>query len=307
MKEHALNQQTRKLNSPTHLLAHLAMILFALLIAGSFTLGDITVNHISPFALNIIRFFIACFLMGAVASIHHKQWPPFPSNPGQILILGGLMATYFTLMFVALSISDPVSTGSVFTLIPFMSAAFGWIFLGQRVRPIIWLSLFIAACGAIWVIFRGDGNRLMNLEIGRGELIFLIGCASHAAYAPLVKKFGPGLSLTQYSFWTLTATLVCLCAVGLPSMFETHWMTLPIIVWLTIGYLSVFTTTITFFLLQYASLKLPPAKVLAYGYLTPGFIIILEGLAGHGWVSLSVAAGALVTIVGLIILALSVD
>ena len=42
-------------------------------------------------------------------------------------ILGGLLAGYFILMFEALRLTDPVSTGAVFTLTPIMSAGFGWL------------------------------------------------------------------------------------------------------------------------------------------------------------------------------------
>ena len=54
-------------------------------------------------------------------------------------------------------------------------------------------------------------------------------------------------------------------------------------------------------------LRLPSAKVIAYGYLTPAFVILFEGLAGHGWPTLSVVAGALVTVLGLVVLAVVPD
>ena len=69
----------------------------------------------------------------------------------------------------------------------------------------------------------------------------------------------------------------------------------------------VFTTAGTFFLLQFAALRLPAAKVLAYNYLTPTFVILYEGLLGHGWTSASVVAGALVTVLGLAVMALAPD
>ena len=55
------------------------------------------------------------------------------------------------------------------------------------------------------------------------------------------------------------------------------------------------------------SLRLPAAKVFGYGYLTPAFIIVLEGLLGHGWASAMVMAGALVIVMVLVVLALTPD
>jgi hypothetical protein len=67
------------------------------------------------------------------------------------------------------------------------------------------------------------------------------------------------------------------------------------------------TTAFTFLLLQYASMRLPADKVLGYGYLTPSFVIVLEGLLGHGWAAPAVILGALVTAAGLIVMGLLKD
>ncbi len=288
-------------------MGHLAMLLFAILIAGSFSIGHLAAPHIAPAALNGVRFVIATIILGLAVFFSTGRVPRLPSSPWQILLLGALMATYFILMFTALRITGPVSTAAVFTLIPFMSAVFGWVFLRQVSRPIVLVSLVVAAAGSIWMIFNGDLDAIMAFDIGRGELIFLIGCACHAAYAPLVKKFNSGTSVIEFTFWTLAATTFWIIVVGFGDVASTDWVALPDIVWWAIAYLSVFTTAITFFLVQFASMRLLATKVLAYGYLTPGVIILIEGVIGHGWVSLSVAFGAGATIAGLLFLALAPD
>ena len=95
------------------LLGHLAGLSFALLIAGSFSVGDLAVEHFGPAALNAVRFAIAVLILLAVNFALFKRFPPWPVQPWRFIIFGGLMATYFILMFVALSISTPVSTGAV--------------------------------------------------------------------------------------------------------------------------------------------------------------------------------------------------
>ncbi|MCO5134051.1 MAG: DMT family transporter [Phyllobacteriaceae bacterium] len=288
-------------------LGHLAMLLFAVLIAGSFSIGDQAAPHIAPAALNALRFFLAALMMGGIAYAVTGKVPGWPQSPWRFVILGGLMAIYFVLMFVALRITGPVSTGAVFTLIPLMSAGFGWLFLRQKTRPVVMVSLLVAAAGAIWVIFRGDINAILGFEVGRGEAIFFIGCACHAAYAPLVRKFNRGEPTVAYSFYTLAAVCIWVTLAGLPDIAATDWAGLPAIVWIAIAYLFIFTTALTFFLLQFAALRLPASKVLAYGYLTPAFVIVLEGLIGHGWVNASVLAGALVTAGALLVLAFAPD
>ena len=285
---------------------HLAMMLFAVLISGSFTLGSMAVPFIEPGAINTVRFLFACVVMGGLVYFT-KGGIKIPSAPWRFMLLGGLMGAYFVLMFVALQTASPVSTAAVFTLIPLMSTGFGYFILKQTTRPVVIVSLLIAAIGAIWVIFRGNIGALLGFEVGNGEMIFFIGCIMHAAYSPLVKRLNRGESVMVFTFWTLVATAFWIGLYGMGEVIATNWSDLPAIVWITIFYLAVFTTAGTFFLLQYAALRLPSSKVLAYGYLTPSIIIMLEGVIGHGWVGLPVAFGALVTIVGLIIMNLAPD
>jgi len=288
-------------------LGHLAMLTFSILIAGSFSIGYQAAPHIAPAALNAIRFIFATLFMAVTVFALLKRAPRFSRDLWLVLILGALMATYFILMFVALQITNPISTGAVFTLIPFMSAVFGWLFLGMVTGSRLIASLLIAASGSIWMIFKGDINALLAFEVGRGELIFLFGCACHAAYAPLVKRFNKGTPVVEFTFWTLAATTLWILVYGAGDIISTPWLDLPQIVWWAIAYLSVFTTAVTFFLVQFASMRLHASKVMSYGYLTPGVIILIEGVIGNGWTSFSVGLGAIATIIGLILLVLSPD
>ena len=46
--------------------------------------------------------------------------------------MGALMAVYFVTMFIALTMTLPVATSAVFTLVPLMTAGTAWFLLGQR-------------------------------------------------------------------------------------------------------------------------------------------------------------------------------
>jgi drug/metabolite transporter (DMT)-like permease len=288
------------------LMAHLAMLAYALLIAGSFSFGALAAPHVPPAALNAARFLAATLLMAALFLATSRRLR-FPAAPWRFLLLGGLMAAYFVLMFVALRITDPVSTGAVFTLIPFMAAVFGFFLLGQRTRIAVWAGLLIAAIGALSVIFRGDLARAIEFHIGRGEAIFFVGCACQALYAPLVRLLRRGESVFEFTVWTLAGCTLCLAPFAVPELAETQWLSLGWVVWAAIAYLVIGATALSFFLLQYGSMHLPAAKVFPYAYLTPSFVIVLEIAIGHGWPPAAIAAGALVTVLGLIVIVAAPD
>ena len=85
-------------------------------------------------------------------------------------------------------------------------------------------------------------------------------------------------------------------------MLGTDWIALPAIVWITIIYVAVAASSATFVLLQFATLRLPSAKVMAYTYLTPSWVILWEIALGNGAPRPLILGGVGLTIVALYLL-----
>jgi drug/metabolite transporter (DMT)-like permease len=165
----------------------------------------------------------------------------------------------------------------------------------------------LGAAGALWVIAGGDAATLMGLRIGRGEAIFFVGCAAHALYTPLVPRLNRGEPVLPFTVGVLGAGALILLAIAAPALPSVDWAVLPMIVWTTLAYLAVVTTATTFFLLQYAALRLPAGKAMAWGYATPAFVALYEGLAGRGWPAWPTWAGVAAIVAALTALALMRD
>ncbi|MBY6088900.1 DMT family transporter [Maritimibacter alkaliphilus] len=281
---------------------HLAMLLFSILVAGSFSLGGLAAPHVSALALNAVRFMLAVALLGIAALLTTGLPRSALAAPWRYPLLGGIYSLYFVLMFVGLKTAHPVSASAVFTLMPLMAVVTGWLIMRQVAGPKVLLALMIGALGAIWVIFRGDLSALARLQIGRGEAIYLLGCVAHATYTPMVPWLNRGERPLVFSFWVLLAGAVLVTLVGWGEIRATDWAALPAIVWITIVYTAVFATAITFVLMQYASLRLTAAKVLAYTYLTPTWVILWELALGHGAPPLLSVGGILLSFVAIAML-----
>lgn len=287
---------------------HAAMLLFAALIAGAFSFGKRATPYIDPGALTALRFILAaCVMSAAIAVLGVKIERRYAKAPWRYLILGGLMGGYFVLMFEALKTAQPVSTSAIFTLIPAMSTVFGWVLMRQRPPPSMVVALAIGAVGALWVIFRADMSALLAFDVGAGEKIFFVGCICHALYAPMVPRLNRGEPVLVYSLGAIIGAIVVVGLYALRPALATDWSALPGIVWITVAYLAVFTTALTFALLQFAAMKLPSGKVMAYGYLTPAFVTLYEGLLGKGWPAPMVWVGVLLILSALVILLLGRD
>jgi drug/metabolite transporter (DMT)-like permease len=295
---------------------HLAMLCFSALVAGSFSLGSLAAPLISPLALTAVRFVLAGALVGAAAGLTGglaggglagggragRSAAAAFRAPWRQGVLGALLATYFVLMFEGLKTASALSTAAVFTLSPLMAAGFGLAILGQRLTRRMAAALAVGGIGALWVILQGDPAALLRLEIGRGEAIYLAGCVAHAAYATLVRRLNRGETALVFTFGAMVAGAVLLLAAGWHEIAATDWGALPAVVWVTLAYLVVASTAASFVLMQAASLRLPSAKVMAYTYLVPSWVIGWEMALGRGHPPAIVLGGIALTVLALIML-----
>ncbi|NEY92198.1 DMT family transporter [Tabrizicola oligotrophica] len=281
---------------------HLAMLAFSALVAGSFSLGAMAAPYVSPAALTVLRFALAGSLVGAAAlattGIPRSTWVA----PWRYLVLGSMLAAYFVLMFKGLQTAEAISTAAVFTLTPIMAAGFGWLLLRQITTRRMALALVVGAAGALWVIFRADLAALMKFQIGSGEIIYFWGCVAHAIYAPMVRKLNRGEPALVFTFGMMVAGFALLVLWGWRDVVETDWANLPGIVWICLIYVSVAASSMTFVLLQYATLRLPSAKVMAYTYLVPSWVILWEIALGRTPPPAMVLGGVALTVLALLLL-----
>ena len=278
------------------------MLLFSALVAGSFSLGGQIANEVAPATLNAVRFWLAAGVIGLAALMSTGMTRGAFAASWRYAVLGGLFGTYFVLMFEGLKTAPPVSAAAVFTLTPVIAAGFGWLLLRQVATPRILLALGIGAVGALWVIFRADLAALKAFAIGRGEVIYFIGCICHALYTPMVRKLNRGEPAVVFTFGTLVAGATLLTVFGWRDIAATAWTQLPGMVWFTLFYLSFFASAASFVLLQTATLRLPSSKVMAYTYLVPTWVIGWEAALGQGLPSPVILGGAGLTMIALALL-----
>lgn len=282
---------------------HAAMLLFSVLIAGSFSLGAMTANEIDPGAFTAARFLVAAAVLAALVLARGLRIRrAHAAAPWRYLVLGGLYAAYFVLMFEGLKTAPPVATAAVFTLTPILTGLFGWLLLRQAMTGRMVLALAIGGAGALWVIFRGDPAALAAFGFGRGEAIYFVGCVAHALLTPLLRRFGRGEPpVISTLFITLTgAALLVVWSWG--AIGAVDWGALPAVVWVTLAYTAVFASAATFVLIQYAAQRLPAAKVMAYTYLVPSWVILWEIALGRGAPPLLVLGGVALTVAALAVL-----
>ena len=281
---------------------HLAMAAFSAMVAGSFSLGALVANDVAPTALNAVRFAIAAAVLAALVIAGPGFRRAHIRAPWRYLVLGGVFSIYFALMFEGLKTAPPVSAGAIFTLTPLMTAGFAWLILRQVLTRRMTLALSIGAAGAVWVVFRADWAALLAFDPGRGEAIYFAGCFAHAAFIPLLRRFNRGEPSLVATTYVCASCGLMLALAGAGEIARTDWAALSAKVWWVIVYLAVFASAVSFFMMQYAAQVLPSSKVMAYTYLTPGWIILWELALGHGLPPALVLPGFALSVLALALL-----
>ncbi len=281
--------------------SHAAMLAVSALVAGSFSLGAMAAPHIAPLALTTLRFALAAVVLWAYLRVRGERVPAAAFHAlWRYILLGGLFSLYFVLMFEGLKTARPVSAAAVYATTPLVTAGFGWLLLGQRPSVRMAVAVWIAALGALWVIFRADIAALLSFQLGQGEAIYFLGCVAHSLYIPLIRILNRGEGALIFTLGTVIGAMVGLTLAGLPALVATDWAALPPIVWITILYTAVFATAASFALTQFASLRIPAANVMAYTYLVPVWVILWEIALGAGGPPVMILPGIALILLALI-------
>jgi len=282
--------------------AHLAMLLFALLVSTSFTVGAAITDALDPVALTFLRFIVAAAIFGFLLSIRETWHLPGARDFARYGIIGLLLVIFFVTMFEALRLSSSISLSAVFTLVPLMTALVSRLILKQRPSLVLMVGLLVAALGALWVIFEGSIDDLVGFSVETGEIVFFVGCVAYSIYSPAVRKLHRGESIMALTFWTIVASTTILAVYGFDVITQTRWDLVPGSVYAGIVYLGIATTAVSFFLIKFASMHLPAAKVMAYTYLIPALVVAQLAILGAAWPPLTVMAGIGVITIAMLVL-----
>ena len=257
------------------------MLLATLLAASSFPVGKAITMDMDPALLTLLRFMLATLFFLPFVVRHYKLKLPERHTISRYSMVSGTLVAFFWFMFLALRYTSPLNTSVIFTLVPGISWIYSALLLKERLGLIRVSALVMALFGALWVIFSGDLRQLFTLSLNKGDALFFLGCLILAFYTPLIKLFHKGEPMVIMTFWILATGCCWLLLFTIPQLLHTAWKTIAPRTWLGICYLAVFATIITFFLTQWSVLRLGPTRVMAYSYLYPPCILMMNILLGH--------------------------
>jgi drug/metabolite transporter (DMT)-like permease len=236
---------------------HCLMLLASIIVSSSFTVGEAITHGLEPAVLLLVRYVVAVLCLAPILVLHHGFSLPSARKLCGYSLISASTVGFFWCMFESLRYTSALNTSVIFTLVPGIS-------------------------GIYRVIFRGDINRLLSLDVNHGDLLFLAGCFMMAAYTPLVKSLHQQESMVVMTFWVLATGTLWLLLLAFSGLSVVDWRGVAPKVWAGIVYLAVFSTIITFYLTHISTLYLGPTRVMAYSYFYPAFVLVINWALGKG-------------------------
>jgi len=257
---------------------HLIMLVWAALVASSFPVAALFTPELSASLLVGIRFLLAGMLMWIIRPRDLRlplgAWLSYG-------LLGLLLAGNFVVMFVALRYAEPLNLAAIYICLPLIAYLMSVLLGMERLGLSRTLLLLGVALAALVILARADFKNLLQLEFGFGEQIYLIACVLSAAYNTLSRYFTDRQWIAADPYLTTCFSLIAGgLLIAIPDLWRTdfnhffHLLTLNDA--LALGYLTLFTSLATFWLLQICALQLPPSMLSAYSYQAPLLYLLAE-------------------------------
>lgn len=252
--------------------AHLGMLLWALIVGASFPAVGLLSEGLPPLLLTAMRFAIAAL---AMLPFTRRAGRLLPGKAGLLLYaaLGLCQAGFFGIMFWAAHRVSALSMSALFVSMPLLAYGTGRLIGVERRAGGLLAILALGAIGALALALAQTGGDMAQLQFGWAEGFFFVGCIASALY-PVLSKWGLSHGVLSVNpavrtFWSLATGGVIIALAGLASEPVALMGRMQLRDVVLVAYLGVFSSGVTFLLMQRGTGVLTPGAVTAYSYLVP--------------------------------------
>lgn len=276
--------------------SHLIVLLATFLVGGSFIVSQKLSGIINPISITLLRFVIASIILTPIIFMNKKYIKKIIPTFKRAMIISFFYSLFFIGLFKALEYTTALNTGTIFTLVPFITAVFSIFIFKQKISLMSYLVYFIGIIGTSMVVFRGNLELFLSLSLNNGDIIFLLAIFSMALYSICMKYFHKeDDELIVLVFMTLFGGVIWMSLSLIIFDIPLNWTKIGSEEFLYIIYLSILATLVTSYLYQRGIIFLGPKKVMAYVYLNPATIIIISYFTIHEEINTFIFIGILIS------------
>ena len=249
--------------------AHILLLLVNLFYGANYTIAKEAMPHfIQPFGFILIRVVSAVVVFTLLQKlffpekVHKEDW-------FRLFLCGVFGVAVNQLMFFkGLNLTTPINAALMMIMTPIIVMVIATISRVERLTSRKIGGIVLAAAGAAIIIAWGQ-HITVGSSTAMGDFFVLINASSFALYLVLVKplmlKYHP-LTVIR---WAFTFGALFVIPAGFEELQAVEWSTFPTRIWMSVFYVIVFATFLTYLLNVFALRKVNPSVVGIYIYLQP--------------------------------------
>lgn len=254
---------------------HPALALVGLIYGANYNIAKIALNgYIPPFTFIAIRVSIATAVLWLLHRFVVNE--SIQSRSDFIALfkcsIFGVVVNQL-LFFQGLSLTTAINASIIMTSTPILIVIMSYFVLKERVGKRKLMGLLAGLSGAVLIIYKKDLN--FNHETFIGDVCVFVNAFSYGYYLvivkPLMSKYHP-LTVVK---WIFTFGVIFVIPFGVFQMDELATEVYPLKVWMSIGYVILFTTVLVYWLNALTLGYVSASIVGMYIYVQPLFATFL--------------------------------
>ena len=248
---------------------HLALLSAGLIYGANYTIAKEAMPHyIQPFGFILIRVVCAALLFTTIHFLIIKE-KVARKDMVRLFFCGIFGVALNQLMFFkGLNLTTPINASLMMITAPITVLILSAILKTEKLTLIKSIGITLGASGAFLIIFWEKEIAFTSIT-AMGDIFVLVNASSYAAYLVLVKPLMSRYHPITVIKWIFLFGSIFVVPVGFEEFGQIQWSSLPISIWLVIGYVVLFTTFFAYLLNILALSKVPPSVVGIYIYLQP--------------------------------------
>lgn len=225
--------------------------------------------YVKPFGFIMLRVVGAAILFWGISifgpkeKIARKDW-------GQVVLCAVLgMVINMLAFFKGLDLSTPINSAVLVTITPIIVVILSAFLIKEKVTELKSTGILLGFIGALALIFFGAEIRQDAPNIPMGNALFILNATSYGAYLIVAKKLIEKYHPFTLMKWLFTIAVIINFPITYPEFSEIQWAALPSDAIVSILFVVIGTTFMTYLFNVFALTQLKASTVSAFVYVQP--------------------------------------
>lgn len=250
-------------------LAHLSLLGANLIFGVNYVIAKgIMPDFLQPRAIIFLRVIGATIIFWIIGLFMKKERIP-KKDMIRLFIVSFFGVAFNQIMFFeGLNLTTPINSSIIMVGVPILVLVFSHFFIGDKLTRNRIIGIAIGFLGAAYLILQ-SGQLSLESNTFVGNIFVLMNASSYALFLVLVKPLMARYNPITIMKWVFLIGLIYVTPFSINLVVESDYASIPISIWLSVGYVVVFTTVFAYLLNNYSLKTISPTVNSAYIYLQP--------------------------------------